>query len=324
MNFRYRLLGALGAAAIAALPTLANGQSWPQRSVHLILPLGPASGADITSRILGERLQKKWGQSVIIENRPGGDAIVAITAVLNTNDDHTLLFGPSAAFVAHPYTRAKVPYNVKDIIPIVRATVTLVSVSVPTAIGVNSLAELIDLARKQPGKLNWAAVTGLNDFQFNSFVKTAGVTMVRVPYRDAIQAVNDLAENRIQAYSSAFATARPIMQTGKIKVIALTNTQPAKILPGVPTARQAGFPALEFDGLVGAYGTKAVSQEARSKIEKDVIEILRDPAISDRLTATGQVVLPGTAAEFNASIDGQRAIAAQTAKVLGIKAAGQQ
>lgn len=323
MAHRKWLLGALGSAAIAALPTFVSAQAWPQRSVRMILPLGPASGADITIRIVGERLQKKWGQSVVIENRPGGDGIVAITAVLSSNDDHTLLFGPSASFVAHPYTRTKVPYNVNEIIPIARATVTIVSVSVPTTLGVNSLAELIEMARKQPGKLNWAAVTGLNDFQFNAFVKTAGVQMVRVPYRDAIQAVNDLAENRIQAYSSAFATARPVMESGKIKVIALTNTQPAKILPGVPTARQAGFPALEFDGLVGAYSTKVVPQATRDKIEKDMLEVLRDPAISERLTATGQVVLPGTAAEFIASIDGQRAVAAQTAKVLGIKAAAQ-
>jgi tripartite-type tricarboxylate transporter receptor subunit TctC len=323
MAFRNWLLGALGAVTITTLPTLAAAQAWPQRSVRMILPLGPASGADITIRIVGERLQKKWGQSVVIENRPGGDAIVAITALLSANDDHTLLFGPSASFVAHPYTRTKVPYDVKEIIPIARATVTLVSVSVPTVLGVGSLAELIELARKQPGKLNWAAVTGLNDFQFNAFVKTAGVQMVRVPYRDAIQAVNDLAENRIQAYSSAFATARPVMQTGKIKVVALTNTQTAKILPGVPTARQAGFPALEFDGLVGTFSAKVVPQAARDKIEKDMLEVLRDPAISDRLTATGQVVLPGTAAEFVASIDSQRAVAANTAKVLGIKAAGQ-
>src|SRR5690606_3694031 len=101
------------------------------------------------------------------------------------------------------------------------------------------------------------------------------------------------------------------------------NTARAKILPDVPTARQAGFPALEFDGLVGTFGTKVHSKAIRDKVEKDFLEVLRDPAIEERLTTIGLVVLPGTAAEFVESIDSQRRVAAQTAKVLGLKAASQ-
>lgn len=323
MLTRMRLLPAVVLAALSALPSLANAQGWPSRNVKFFVPLGPSSGADITARLLAERLQTKWGQPVTVENRAGGDGMVGITAFLSANDDHTLLFGPTATYTAHPYTRAAVPYNADDIIPLVRTSVTVVTVAVPTALGVGSLQELVDLAKKEPGKLNWAAVTGLNEYQFMAFVKSAGIDMVRVPYRDLNQAVTDLSEGRIQTYSSAFATARPAVEGGKIKVIALTNTTRAPMLPGVPTSREAGYPALEFDGLVGIHGTPVVLPSARERIEKDVLEALQDKSIMDRLTATGTLVAPGTAKEFAAAIATQKSVAAQTAKFLDLKP-GQQ
>lgn len=309
------------AFAVAASIVPAAAQSWPQRNVRFVLPLGPGSGADIGARLIADRLAKAWGQAVVVENRPGGDAVVAITTVLNANDDHIFLWGPSGGFVAHPYLHAKMPYDASLIIPIARVTNTLVSVSVPTASGIGSLADFVAAARKDPGKLNWAAVTGLNDFQFQAFAKTAAISIVRVPYRDGVQALNDLAEGRIHAYSSAYAISRPQVQAGKIKVIALTNTARADVLPGVPTAREAGHPALEFDGLVGLYSTPVVPAALRDRIAKDVVEAMKDKVVIDRLTATGQVVNPGLAAEFVKSIEHQRAGAAETAKVLGLKKA---
>ncbi len=307
-------------AAVVAPVGGAAAQGWPTRTVKFVVPLGPSSGADITARLLSERLQAKWGHPVIVENRAGGDGLVGITAFLSANDDHTLFFGPTASYTAHPWTRTSIPYNVKDIIPIVRTTVTVVAISVPTSLGINSLQELVAKARKEPGKMNWSAVTGLNDFQFSSFVKLSGIDMVKVPYRDLNQAVNDLGENRIQVYSSAFATVRPAVLGGKVKVIALNNsTRFEQILPGVPTAREAGFPALEFDGLVGIHGMPNVSAEARKRIMTDVIEVLKDPKIAERLTSGGTVVVPGDTAEFTKAIDSQRSTAEATGKALGLK-----
>src|SRR5262249_26290692 len=104
--------------AWAGLAGAVGAQTWPQRTVKFVLPLGPGAGADIGARLLADRLNKKWGQPVVVENRPGGDSIVAIGAVLGANDDHTLLFGPSSSFVAHPYQHAKLPYNPDEIVPI--------------------------------------------------------------------------------------------------------------------------------------------------------------------------------------------------------------
>ena len=104
----------ISAAALAAGPfaqAQTSGPSWPQRPVRFIIPLGPGSGVDITARLLGDKLSAKWGQPVVIENRPGGDAILAITAVLNAHDDHVLLFAPASTFTAHPLLHDKLPYD---------------------------------------------------------------------------------------------------------------------------------------------------------------------------------------------------------------------
>lgn len=331
MTALIRSFSGLAAVALLALlpshllPSTAQAQTWPNKTVKFIVPLGPSSGADITARLLADRLQQKWGQPVVVENRAGGDGLVGITAFLSANDDHTLFFGPTASYVAHPYMRATLPYNPADIIPIVRTTVTVVAVSVPVVLGVGTVKDLVDVVRKNPGKMNWSAVTGLNDFQFMAFVKTANLDMARVAYRDLNQAVNDLGENRIQVYSSAYATVRPAVESGKLKVIALTNNSRFEaILPGMPTAREAGFPALEFDGLVGIHGMPNVAPAAREKIMNDTIEALKDPVISQRLTAGGTAVAPGNTAEFLKAIENQKATALATSKIVDMKAAQQQ
>ena len=311
----------LGSATQAAAQGASTAPTWPTRNVRLILPLGPGSGTDISARMIAEKVSKLWGQAVVVENKPGGDSVVAINSVISANDDHILLWGPSAAFTAHPYTHAKLPYDIREIFPIARVTNTLVVFTVSSAIKPTSVAELVQLVKANPGKFNWASVTGLNDFLFQSFVRSQDLDIKRVPYRDAVQAANDLGEDRIQAYTSAFAIARPVLESGKIRPIAFTNTSRAGIMPNIPTVREAGFPQLEFDGMVGVYGTKAVSAEAKKRISADVRSALDDATIRERLTATGQVINPGDSAEFVAAIGEQRKVAAGAAQILGIKAA---
>jgi tripartite-type tricarboxylate transporter receptor subunit TctC len=313
----------LAALALGSLPAQAQSQSpsWPQRSVKLILPLGPGAGADIGARLFAERLSARWGQPVVVENRPGGDGFVAIGAFTSARDDHTLLFGPAAAFTAHPYLHEKLPYDPRELNPIARISITLVSVAVPPALNVNSLADVVKLARAQPGKFNWATITGATDLVFAGFLKSAGLDMAKVPYRDPVQALNDLADSRIHVYVSALAIVRAQMQAGRVKVIAITNNERAAVLPNVPTVAEAGFPALAFDGLVGLYGPRDMPLELRERIAADIRAVAADPAIADRLSATGQVVSPGTPGELAHSIEQQRAGVAATAQLLGIKPA---
>ena len=112
----------LAAGALSAAAQPASPQSWPQRPVKFILPLGPGSGADIGARLIAEKLAAKWGQPVVVENRPGGDGFVAINAFVSARDDHMLLFGPASSFTAHPYLHDKLPYDPRDLAPVARVS----------------------------------------------------------------------------------------------------------------------------------------------------------------------------------------------------------
>lgn len=311
----------LSALALSGMSAPARAQAWPVRTVKFILTLGPGSGADIGARLIAEKLSAKWGHPVVVENRPGGDGFVAITAFTSARDDHTLLFGPASSFTAHPYLHQKLPYDPRDLFPVARVSSTLVTIGVPPSLGVDSLKELFAKARAEPGKLSWATITGATDLIIRAFLKTSGLDMARVPYRDPVQALNDVAEGRLHLYWSAYAIVRAQAQSGRIKIVAVTASEPTTILPGVPTVAQAGFPDLTFDGLVGIFGARDTPIALRERIAADVKTALADSTIVQRLTATGQVVVPGSAAEFAASIEKQRAGIAEIAKVLGIEAA---
>jgi tripartite-type tricarboxylate transporter receptor subunit TctC len=283
--------------------------------------LGPGSGVDITARLLADKLAAKWGQPVVVENRPGGDAFLAITAVLNAHDDHVLLFAPASTFTAHSLLHDKLPYDPKDLMPIARVTNTLIALGVPADLNVSTVKELAAKVKSEPGKLNYASVTGANDLLFAAWLKTEKLDMAKVPYKDAVQAINDLAEGRIQAFVGAYAIMRPRVQAGKVKVIALTNRQHAQALNDIPTASEAGYNALEFDGLVGLLGPRDLPQKIRDRIAVDIREVLSDPQIESKLSATGQVVNPGTPAEFAAALEDQGATVKRIGETLEIKPA---
>jgi len=303
-------------SALIASETVWSAQVWPQRIVKLIVPLGPASGADVTARLLADHLSKRWGQAVVVENRPGADGIVGLTAFLSGSDDHVLLFTPTGTFTAHPYLHEKLTYNPKQLVPIARVTSTLVAITVSTSLKVNSLAELIAFVRSQPARYHWASITGATDLVFSGFLKSLGLSMVRVPYRESVLAINDLSEGRIEVFLSALATVLPQIAGGKIKVLALTNHERAPVVPEVPTVIEAGYPTLQFDGLVGLFATAGMPLELREQIAGDVRAVITDPTIATRVAATGQIISPGTPAEFASSIEAQMSTFAAIAKSL--------
>ena len=311
------LLAALFAPLFAAPPVAA--QSWPTRPIKFILTLGPGSGSDIGARLLADRLTRKWDQPIVIENRPGGDGIVAINAFVSAQDDHVLLFAPSSSFIGHPYQHNDLPYNPDDLAPIARVSNTVIGISVPIDLPVRTLRDVVELARTKPGQLNWAGLTGALDIMFEGWLKSIGVDIKKVPYRNPVEAANDLAAGRVQVYESAYAIARPQIQAGKVKLLAVTNTARASAIPDVPTVAEAGYAALTMDGLVGLFGPPTMPKDLRERIAADIRTVMdADPLIKDRLIMTAQVPNPGGPAEFAKSIDEQRAVLAKAAKDLGI------
>ena len=308
---------------MASLCTVSAQTAWPQRSVRFIVPLGPGSGADIGARLFADRLAARWGKPVVVENRPGGDAIVAITAFVGAHEDHTLLFAPAATFTAHPWLHDKLPYDQADLAPIARVSNTIVAITAPASLKVTTVAELMALVRAQPGKMNWATATGFSDFLLQSFLKNAGLDMSRVPYRDPVQPATDAAEGRIQLYWAAFAIVRPHLEVGKLNLLAVSNSVHIPDQPGVPTVKEAGFPALTYDGLVGLFGPRDMAADLRERIATDVEAVAGDPDVRARLLTTGQLVSPGRPDAFAASINAQRAVVAAIGEEMGIKPAQQ-
>ncbi len=316
---------ALIIVAVTALPVMAAAQTppaqYPQRAVKFINPFGPGTATDIAARMIGEKLQAKWGKPVIIENRAGGDGLIAIRAFIQAADDHTLLYSSSASFIAHPYTlQTKPPYDMeKDLLPIARTTDTVLALSVPASSSVKTLADFVALARKNPGKLNAAGAAGLPEFSVGAFIKERTLDVTRVPYRDVVQAGVDLAEDRIQFLSSSYAVVLPHAQAGKVRILATGANRRTSLAPELPSPNEAGFPELAIETTVGLYGPAGMSLELREHISKDVLATLSDQGFVDKLTATGQVVNGQGPRELAAALKEQAAAVKRLADILGIK-----
>ena len=310
----------LAALLTLAAASIAHAQSWPQRNVRLILPFGAGSATDIAARLIGERLSAKWGKPVVVENRPGGDGLVAIGAFVAAADDHVLLFASSASFLAHPYVQDKLPYDLdKDLQPIARVSHTVLSVSVPTATEFKTISEFVAGAKATPDKYNAAGAAGLPEFALDAFLKTRELKVTKVPYRDVVQAGRDLGENRIQFLVSSFAVVRPLVEANKVRILAVGGRERSKVVPNAPSVAEAGFPELVTQTTSGFYGPAGMPLELRKRIGAEVVEIARDATISERIASTGQDMVPGGPDELAQTIKQQAAGAAATAKVLGLQ-----
>ncbi len=189
----------------------------------------------------------------------------------------------------------------------------------PSTLEVKTLADLVALARAKPGELNWSGTTGAIDFLFAGFLKNANLNMSKVPYRNPVEAINDLATGRIQVNETAYAIARPQVEAGKIKVLAITNSKRAPTLPDIPTVNEAGFRDLHLDGLVGFFSGPDMPLSLRERIAADVRAVgSNDPLIAERMNLTGQLLDLAGPAEFQREIEDQRQRVGAAAKALGI------
>lgn len=320
--------GAIATAAVATLllcltmPTQAQGQAqaWPQRNVRLVLPFGAGTATDVAARLIGERLATQWGRPVVVDNRPGGDGLVAIGAFVSAADDHVLLFASTASFIAHPFVHDKLPYvPERDLLPIARISNTVLSIGVPAAIDLKSIADFVARAQKEPDKLNVAGAAGLPEFTLDAFVKNRGLKVTKVPYRDVVQAGRDLGENRIQFLVSSYAVVRPLVEAGKVRVVALGSRARSKVLPEVPSVVEAGFPDLAVETTSGFFGPRGMPLDLRKRIAADIIAAAQDVTISQRIAATGQDMVPAGPEELEKTVRQQDANAAAVAKVLGLQ-----
>jgi tripartite-type tricarboxylate transporter receptor subunit TctC len=306
--------------ALSVAPALA--QSWPQRTVRVILPNPPGVALDLIARLFAERLGSRWGKPVIMENLPGADGNIAVREFVSKRDNHTLLYSFAGPITINPLLYDKLPYDPAiDLVPIASTSDNILMIAASAASKVNSLAELEKVARARSNKLNWAATPGLPYFAFAGFQKSAGLDMVHVPYRDFNQALADLAEGRIDVVATGVAPLRSYASAGKITFLAVFNDERDPVAPEVVTVAEAGYAHLTFSAITGFFGWRDMPGELRESISADVQAIAADPAIKARLASMGSVVRGSTPAEFVVAIEEQRAKVAAIATAIGTKPA---
>ena len=316
---RRAALALTGGALLTGAGARAQSVNWPTRPVRWIIPFGPGSGVDVGARLLTDRLAEKWGQPVVVDNRPGGDGIIAMTAFLNANDDHVLLYCGTGSYTVHPYQIEKLPYDFqRDLAPLARVANTIMAVTATTRMNAGSLKDIIALAKAQPGKLNAAVPQGISELVFDGFVKAEGLDIQKVPYKDVVQAVPDLVEGRINIMYTSYAVVRPVATAGTAKVLAVGAQARVDTLPNIPTAREAGVPSFELDGLSGLFGPSKMAMDVRRKIGADIVAVMADKTILERLALSGQAPAPGGPEALEDSVRRQVDQVAAIAKLLGM------
>jgi tripartite-type tricarboxylate transporter receptor subunit TctC len=310
---------AIGASALfSTVPLMA--EPWPQRTVRIIVPNGPGSGTDVAARLFAERLAERWRRPVIVENRPGADGLIGVGAFAGMHDDHALLYSFSAPVSVYPELQEKLAYDpVRDLVPISWAAANFLVVAAAQSLKVDSLQELVTRARSEPGKLNYNGGLGMIPYVFARFLKENNLDMVAVSYREPLLGLQDLAEGRIQIMFTGITPAWPLAQSGKVKLLAVANTTRAAMAPDVPTATEAGYPDLAFDGRTGFFGPRDMPNDLRDRIAGDIRAVATNPKLSDRLAAIGQAVRSSTPAEFSVELAKERELMKSIMKVIGAK-----
>jgi len=315
-----QFVASIAVAALCLPATSLSGEIWPQRPVRFVAPVGAGTGPDIAARVVADRLSARWHQPVIVENRPGADGLTGVTGYVRSPDDHALLFSYAAQISVFPAIHESLPYDPKhDLVPIASAADTFVGVGASAASKIQSLADFVGEARARPGKLNCYLSSGAFPYLFGGFAKRLGLSITVVPYREQNPAMQDLGEGRLDCAVFTLALALPLVQAGKVAMLNVTNSKRAPILPDVPTAIEAGFPDLHFEGLVGLFGPRTMSAPRRDRIAVDVLAVAAEPAVADRLAAVGQIARGRTSAEFAAAIEDQRLQMEANVKLMGGK-----
>jgi len=321
-NITRAIVAGLAFAAFA-LPAAAQGD-YPTRAVRIIVPFGPGGAADSLPRLVGQKLSEMWGQPVVVENRPGAAGNIGMElGAKAAPDGYTLTSAPVGNLAINPHLYPKLTFDVfRDFTPI-----TLVA-SVPNVIVINptvpaqTLAAFIDLAKANPGKLTYASGgNGTQAHMGGELLKSmTGIDMVDVAYKGVGDAVKDLLGGQTNMMVAQVPSVLPLIQSGKLRALAVAGPKRLAALPGVPTAAEAanlpGYEAVSWYALVGPGG---VPQPVVNKVRADVVKVLQMPDVRERLRGLGAEPVGSTPAELVAAMRADYDRYGAIVKKIGIK-----
>jgi len=315
-----RLLAGLAAALLCA--PLALGQGYPSKPVHVIVPFTPGSATDTLARTYGQKLSEVWNQPVVVENKPGAGGTIGAAAVAKSAPDGYTLLVHSAAQAYNPSIYGNLQYDtVKDFVDIAALGGQPNVLVVAPSLGVKSVAELIALAKKKPGELNFASAGSGSGTHINGekFKLAAGIDVVHVPYKGTPEALTDTIAGRATYYFAPISAALPFVREGKLVALAVSTAKRSSALPNVPTMAESGLPGFDYTLWVGMFAPAGTPPEVVDKIARDVRAAAQAPDVRERLTTLGAEPMPMTPAEFKQFVDGEITESAKVIKAAGIK-----
>jgi tripartite-type tricarboxylate transporter receptor subunit TctC len=303
---REAMIAACSGAAGIVLGSRAQAQStWPSRPVRIITHGAPGSAPDLAGRIWSEKLSARWKQPVVIDNKPGGDGVIAVQAMLAARDGHTLFFGPHFIYTVLHNTNQDIAIKPREeMVPICATNLDFIGIAVSPKVPVTSLAELKEYARTKPDMLNWSAPQGSTLWLLmKDFIDRAGLRTLFVPYRASPQAVVDLTEDRLHVTMLPLAQLVGQVEAGKAKLIATAGTRRPPAAPNVPTVIEQGFPEMTIEGVFGFYGPKDMSAGLIEQISADVHSVSAEQDIGARFERLGQSLSTASTAQFTSELD---------------------
>lgn len=295
-------LASLGLAALAALAAShAAAQSYPTRTVRVVVPYAAGGNTDIVARLITQHLSPMWGQQIIVDNRAGGATNIGSELVARAQPDgYTLLMGGASNAINMTLFR-KPPYDtLKDFAPIVLCTVGANLLSVHPSVPAKNLKELIALAKARPGQLNFASsgIGSSNHMAGELFKLMAKIEIAHVPYKGNAPALADLVGGHIEMGFAGITAQVPLIKAGKLRPIALSSKERFPAVPDIPTFHESGLPGYESSTWFGLLAPAATPPDIVRKINADVSKILARSDIRDRLIADGQIPGGGPSEQF--------------------------
>ena len=315
-----RLLGALVGATLAYTAALAQG-AYPSAPVHILVPFPPGGAVDIIARTLGDELSRQWGQSIIVENRPGAGGVIATQVLVKSQPDGYTLILVAAGHALNPHFYAKMPYGFDDFTPIslIGSSSNLFLVKADSPI--KTFADLLATARAQPGKLSFGhAGNGTSTHLAGELVKyMAKVDIGSVPYRGGAPALNDLIGGHIPLSINNVPEAKPQLDADAVRALGVTTATRSPVLPNVPTVAEAALPGYDTGLWWGVIAPAGLPPAVKAKLERSVAEAVKAPGVSQRLLGLGAAPVGSMSDDFAALIRAEHAKWGPVIKAAGIR-----
>jgi tripartite-type tricarboxylate transporter receptor subunit TctC len=300
MIFSLRAIAPAFAACACLQISSALAQGFPiaGKPIRIVVPFPPGGTSDIHARHVASKLGPALGASVIVENKPGASTILGTMAVVKAEPDgHTLLYTLTLTVAANPHLFSKLPYDpVRDLTPITYACNGTTVLAVSTSLPVNNVRELVEHARKNPGKLNFGSwsLGGSGHLNGELLKELAGIDIVHVPYKGSADLVQALASGHVQMAFDGLVTARTLEKAGKVKIVAIADEKRALTAPELPTMTEAGVPGAYVSGGFHFLGPANLPRTIVARLNEELVKVLRMQDINEMYTSTGMEIVAST------------------------------